>query len=119
MRVHHIALRTRDVGRLASFYADVLGLAITRRDDARGSVWLDADGTIVMIERAEEGEPTIGPGSMELVAFAADAAEVARWKTSALAAHGIALEAETAFTVYFRDPDGRRVALSSYERELI
>jgi catechol 2,3-dioxygenase-like lactoylglutathione lyase family enzyme len=113
MRVHHIALRTRDVARLESFYAGVLGLRATRRDEARGSVWLDAGGAIVMIEHAEGGEPAIAAGSMELVAFAIDAGEMGRWKRE-LAARGIAVEGETAYTLYFRDPDGRRVGLSSY-----
>jgi catechol 2,3-dioxygenase-like lactoylglutathione lyase family enzyme len=113
MRVHHIALRTFDVARLETFYADVLGLPRSRRDDARGSVWLDAGGTIVMLERAEVGEPAIAAGSMELVAFAIGAADVARWRAT-LAAAGIAIEGETAYTLYFRDPDGRRVGVSSY-----
>lgn len=102
-----MAMRTADVPRLERFYVEVLGLAVMRRDDARGSVWLDADGTVVMIERAEAGEAGIPAGTRELVAFAVPDKE-------ALRARLPPLEAETQHTLYFRDPDGRRVAVSDY-----
>jgi hypothetical protein len=35
-------------------------------------------------------------------------------RPAALSNAGIAIEAETPHTIYFRDPDGRRVALSDY-----
>jgi catechol-2,3-dioxygenase len=111
MRIHHLALRTRDLPRLERFYAEVLGLAVTRRTPR--SVWLDASGTIVMLERAEAGEVDVPAGSMELVAFAIDAAKRAEY-TDRLAAAGVAVEGQTDFTLYFRDPDGRRVGLSCY-----
>lgn len=94
---------------LERFYAGVLGLHVVRRDDARGSVWLDLDGAVLMIERAEPGEPAIPAGSKELVAFAVDDKEAWRGRIPASA-----IEAETAHTLYFRDPDGRRVAVSDY-----
>ena len=112
MRVHHLAFRTRDLVRLERFYTDVLGLTVGRRDEDR-SVWLRAGGTTLMLEQAEDGEPGIVDGSKELVAFAIDEADKARWRR-ALEANGVAVEGETAFTLYFRDPDGRRVALSHY-----
>jgi catechol 2,3-dioxygenase-like lactoylglutathione lyase family enzyme len=102
-------MRTRDVERLERFYTGVLGLSVVRRDDARQSVWLDAGGTMLMIERASEGEPAISPGSLELVAFAV--ATIEPWRAL------LAVEAETAHTLYFRDPDGRRVAVSDYAFE--
>ena len=107
MRIHHLALRTRDVARLVRFYADTLGLPVLRRDEARGSVWLDAGGCVVMIERATGDEPLVHPRSMELVAFAVEDKESWRGRVPPI-------EAETTHTLYFRDPDGRRVALSDY-----
>ena len=106
MRIHHVALRTGDVARLERFYAGQLGLQVLRRDDARGVVWLDAGGTVIMLEPAGSGEPGVPPGTMELVAFAVDDKEAWRAK--------LTVEAETAHTLYFRDPDGRRVAVSDY-----
>ncbi|HLK36973.1 MAG TPA: VOC family protein [Polyangiaceae bacterium] len=111
--VHHIAFRSGDVARLERFYGETLGLRVLRRDDARGSVWLDAGGTLVMLEKAGAGEPPVPPGSLDLVAFAADDKEVWRARLQKAA---VRVEAETDHTLYFRDPDGRRVAVSTYVR---
>jgi catechol 2,3-dioxygenase-like lactoylglutathione lyase family enzyme len=106
VRIHHVALRTRDLPRLERFYRDVLGFRVMRRDDARGSVWLDADGAVLMLERAGPGEPAVPAGTLELLAFAVDDKEP--WRAR------VAVEAETAHTLYFRDPDGRRLGVSTY-----
>ena len=107
MRIHHVALRTRDLTRLEAFYAGVLGLAVLRRDEVRGTVWLDAAGTVLMLERAAADEPLAAPGTRELLAFAVDDKEAWRMR-------GLVLEDETPHTLYFRDPDGRRIAVSDY-----
>jgi catechol 2,3-dioxygenase-like lactoylglutathione lyase family enzyme len=112
MRIHHIALRTRDLGRLVAFYGDLLGLE-TSKESPGQSVWLDAGGTILMLERSSESEPDIGRGTQELIAFVVTPAERARFEAR-LASSGVAIEARTEFTLYFRDPDGRRVGLSHY-----
>ncbi len=111
MRVHHLAFRTRDVERLVGFYSGILGLPVTRRSE-RGA-WLDAEGTLVMLERCAPGEPEVPPGSMEIVVFGI-APEARAGLAATLAARGVPLEAESEFTLYFRDPDGRRVGLSHY-----
>jgi catechol 2,3-dioxygenase-like lactoylglutathione lyase family enzyme len=112
MHVHHVALRTRDVDRLEGFYVGVLGFRVRARHDGR-SVWLDADGTVVMIERAVDHEPHVPAGSMELIAFCIQARDREPWRER-LAGAGVGIEDETPHTLYFRDPDGRRVGLSSY-----
>jgi catechol 2,3-dioxygenase-like lactoylglutathione lyase family enzyme len=112
VRVHHIALRTRDLERLERFYAGLLGLEVTRRDGER-SVWLDAGGTILMLERADEDEPTAAVGTKETLAFAVDP-RARRAQKARLRDAGVTVEGETAFTTYFRDPDGRRIAVSHY-----
>ena len=112
MEIHHLALRTRDVPRLEAFYADVLGLSPLRRDGAR-SVWLKAGGAILMIERSEPDEPEPARGGMDLVAFSISPAERSSF-VERLEAAGVPIEAETRFTVYARDPDGRRLGLSHY-----
>jgi catechol-2,3-dioxygenase len=104
-------MRTTDVASLERFYRGVVGLQVLRRDDARGTVWLDAGGTVLMLEPAVAGEPRVAPGTLELLAFDVDSIEA--WRAS-LAGAGIKTEAETAHTLYFRDPDGRRVAVSDY-----
>lgn len=112
MRVHHLALRTDDVERLAAFYEAVVGLPVEARHPPR-SIWLRAGETLVMVERRAEGEPAIDGRSKELLAFALHPNERAA-AASRLREAGVSLEEESAFTLYFRDPDGRRIALSHY-----
>jgi catechol 2,3-dioxygenase-like lactoylglutathione lyase family enzyme len=107
MAIHHLALRTRDVDRLLAFYQQWFGLAVVR-DMRPRSVWLGLGAGVLMIELADEKEPAIALGSLELVAFRVTVEE-----RQALRAR-VPLEAETEHTLYFRDPDGRRVAVSSY-----
>lgn len=116
MRVHHLAFRTGDLGRLERFYVDALGLAVIRRQDGR-STWLDAGGTIVMLELRDEGEVEHPAGSKELVAFTIEP-DMRALCTERLGRAGVAIEATTDFTLYVRDPDGRRIGLSSYPARL-
>jgi glyoxylase I family protein len=111
VRVHHVAFRTDDLEALRRFYADVLGLTIIRRSER--SIWLDAAGTILMLEKRDDDEPRVSPQSKELVAFAVSKPMIDR-----LGEARIAIEARTAYTLYVRDPDGRRIGLSSYPDEL-
>lgn len=65
-----------------------------------------------MIERAGDDEPLPPPGGKDLLALAIAPAARTRLRAALLAEH--LLEHETDHTLYFRDPDGRRVAVSSY-----
>jgi catechol 2,3-dioxygenase-like lactoylglutathione lyase family enzyme len=116
MRLHHLAFRTRDLARLERFYVEGLGLAVMRRQEAR-SVWLDAEGALVMLELSEADEPSPAPGTKELVAFTV-AADSRVACTERLARAGVSVEASTDYTLYVRDPDGRRIGLSSYPAPL-
>jgi catechol 2,3-dioxygenase-like lactoylglutathione lyase family enzyme len=111
LSVHHIALRSRDVRRLEAFYGGVLGLEVVRRDPTRDSVWLRLGNGILMLEKAADAEPAVVPGTRELLAFAGGDRETWRPK---LAGAGVPIEEETEHTLYFRDPEGRRLAVSSY-----
>lgn len=116
MRLHHLAFRTADLARAERFYVDVLGLPVLRRTDDR-SVWLDAAGTILMLERRDAAEPAVPTATKELVCFA-----IAPHERAALAARlhdaGATVEERTAYTLYFRDPDGRRIGVSSFPTPL-
>jgi glyoxylase I family protein len=115
VHIHHLALRTQDVSRLEAFYRDVVGLsrAPDERPAGARSVWLTASRTRVMIEPREPEEEAIPRGSMDLVAFAIDPAERARFEAR-LERAAVTIEQRTDFTLYFRDPDGRRLAVSHY-----
>ncbi len=113
--IHHLALRTRDLARLEEFYARVFAFPVRKRDDGRGSVWLDAEGVILMLERADVGEPVAPPGTRDLMAFAIDDRD--EWRAR-LTAAGVVIEDETPHTLYFRDPDGRRLGVSTYRERI-
>lgn len=110
--VHHVAIRTRDIDTLASFYTDVFGLAVVR-DTRPRSVWLTlGEGSVLMIEQRRPGEPPLVAGSMEMFALAVTPERKARIRASAVGRG--CLDGETEHTVYLRDPDGRRVGASTY-----
>jgi catechol 2,3-dioxygenase-like lactoylglutathione lyase family enzyme len=117
--LHHLALGTRDVARLARFYIDVLELReVTRHLHADGSlrsVWLDLGGSLLMIEPTDEPARTVtGVGAgLFLIAVAVSAEERAACEAR-LALAGAAVDSRTEFTSYARDTDGNRIALSAY-----
>ena len=119
--LHHVAVGTRDVEALASFYLRLLQTSERKRQsDADGlrSIWVDLSGVLLMIERSEmtaakvhvEG---VGLGPF-LLAFRADSAGRAAFEARAREL-GAAVESRSQFTSYLRDPDGNRIAVSEYE----
>jgi catechol 2,3-dioxygenase-like lactoylglutathione lyase family enzyme len=121
-KLHHLALGARDVERVAAFYRDLLGLPEASRHHESGgqlrSVWLDLGGPILMIEHIDEpARPALGSGAgLFLLALAAEPTERDALERS-LAASGFPVEARTGHTIYVRDPEGNRVAISSYPLE--
>jgi catechol 2,3-dioxygenase-like lactoylglutathione lyase family enzyme len=122
--LHHVALGSRDVAALATFYTSLLRVEESKRHlDERGelrSVWLNLSGVLLMIERAEPGAARprvegVGLGAF-LLAFRADAPGRKRLEERA-AQLGAAIESRSAFTSYLRDPEGNRLAFSEYELE--
>lgn len=113
LAVHHLAFRTRQLPTLQRFYTELFGFAVIREQPPR-AVWLRAGDAVLMLEAAAEGEPDVPAGAMDFVAFRVDDtardAVRARYVTS-----GGVVEAETAYTTYLRDPDGRRVGVSTYD----
>jgi catechol 2,3-dioxygenase-like lactoylglutathione lyase family enzyme len=110
--IHHLALRAGSVDVTAAFYREVFGLAVVR-DERPRSLWLGlADGSVLMIEARCAGEPGIPLASCELFALRVFSARKEAIKTLARARG--CFDGETEHTVYLRDPDGRRVAASTY-----
>jgi len=112
VNVHHIAFRTHNLPRLVAFYREAFGFAL-EHDNGERSVWLRAGNAILMLERAEAGEPLPSPHGMDFVAFAISPAERDTFERR-FVANGAAIETKTDFTLYVRDPDGRRVGVSHY-----
>lgn len=140
MNLHHLALRVADPVRSARFYNAALGLDVIaehRGDDgAVRSVWLALGDAVLMLERdiklhgpsglrelhgpsglIEPHGPSglrelpgpEGSGHVLVVAVAELAAAEAR-----IRAAGAEVADRTAYTLYFRDPDGHRVGVSVY-----
>lgn len=106
-------MRSTDVTALAAFYQDVLSMKVVR-DTLPRSLWLGMGGSaVLMIEAREGGEPAPAVGSMELIAFRVD--EAAKAAVRRKAVESGCFDGETDFTVYLRDPEGRRVAVSTYD----
>jgi glyoxylase I family protein len=117
--LHHLAIGTRDVARLARFYIDVLELReVTRHLHADGSlrsVWLDLGGAVLMIEPTDEPPRTVsgvGAGPF-LIAVAVPPEERGAFEAR-LELSGSVVESRSEFSSYARDPDGNRIALSAY-----
>jgi catechol 2,3-dioxygenase-like lactoylglutathione lyase family enzyme len=118
-RLHHVALGSGDVERLAAFYSQLFGLAELRRfltaEGALRSIWLDLGGVILMIEHTDEAPrrvDRVGAGPF-LLAFQVSPAE--RWQIeSALERAGVPIESRTDFTSYARDPDDNRFGFSHH-----
>jgi catechol 2,3-dioxygenase-like lactoylglutathione lyase family enzyme len=115
LRLHHVALQVTDLDVARAFYVDVLGLVVVR--EQAHSVWVDAGGVIVMLERCtgpviNDDWPSDRPGPF-VVAFSVRPDERAGW-LERLAAANVAVDHASGFTIYFRDPFGARLALSHY-----
>ena len=120
--IDHVALTVRDVARSVAWYRAVLGLE--RRYEA---VWGDfpavvgAGTTALALFPAPVPEPAPPPGrevlSVRHVAFRVDRATFEHARDH-LAAHGIAptfQDHAAAHSLYFPDPDGHALELTTYD----
>ena len=120
---HHLAIQVKALEDVAGFYQDVLGLREIERhhgEDGRlRSIWLDVGGGgFLALERVEASpapDPSFRDGrpGLFLIAIRVPRAERAHIR-SELERRGIPLVHETRWTLYVRDPEGNRVALSHH-----
>jgi len=119
--VHHLAVKVVDLAAAEVFYVSVLGLPVLRRwpaTDGQGqrSLWLDlGGGAFLALERATTPVPLPPEGApgLHLVALSIARAERDAW-IAHLAAAGHPVYQQTDCTLYLRDPEGNRVALSHW-----
>jgi glyoxylase I family protein len=115
---HHLAILVPALDAAEAFYSGVLGLPVIRRQ--AHAVWCDAGGCILMLELPRTAsmipEPSQGNGRMLLWAMRVPASLRETWRVH-LQRHDVKVEGETAYSLYFRDPFGARLALSHYPDE--
>jgi catechol 2,3-dioxygenase-like lactoylglutathione lyase family enzyme len=117
----HVALSVTDLQRSASFYADVLGLE-RAYDEWHEPVFMVAEGTGLALF-SEESHPPSGdpdakpPARMLHVAFRVDRGSFEAAQAE-LAERGIEVSFSdhgAAHSIYFEDPDGHKLELTTYE----
>lgn len=116
MKINHIALKVLDVESISKFYGEILGLPILRRnEDHKGlySIWHDLDGAILMIERLSLGSSNSGNMGWHILALQIEQSSRDGWRKR-LAEARVQIEEESDFTLYFKDPEGNRIALSHF-----
>jgi len=115
----HIAITVQDVERSASWYLDVLGLE-RRHEDSWGDypvfVCSGASGLALFPKDATVEQPFTGH-NMKHFAFRANRENFKKAQTE-LQERGIQFEFQDhhiAHSIYFRDPDGYKVEITTYE----
>jgi glyoxylase I family protein len=121
---HHLAIQVRSLEETAAFYRRVLGLAELQRhhrpDGTLRSVWLEvpgAAGGFLALEETSAAPPrddfrTDRPGHLLLaLRIDRDARDATLKELEAL---GVPVVHQTRWTLYFRDPEGNRIALSHH-----
>ncbi|MEQ9363399.1 MAG: VOC family protein [Leptospirales bacterium] len=138
--VHHLAIAARNPARLAKFYEDVLRLRrLNRLDTGSASIWFsladdgrvrgqhhrgdyESDAMVLMLEQARDesrnDDAAASPFAQKspgfhLIAFTIRSDRRGAWLDH-LERAGIAIEGESEYSIYFRDPEGNRLALSHY-----
>jgi catechol 2,3-dioxygenase len=119
-RLDHVSLNVSDRQRSIAWYRDVLGLeqrGEPRRDD--WPVFMGGFGACVALFQAQVESPERQPESTGLrhAAFMVDRDELALARTR-LREHGVEFRFEdhgNAHSVYFPDPDGNVIELTTYE----
>ena len=120
--VHHLALQVRRLAPMVAFYQGVLGLPVLAEHHAEDgqlrSVWLGLPEAFLALETVVGEPPGTTPFRNQapgwfLVALRIAPAERASVRAELERAQ-VKVEHETRWTLYVRDPEGNRLALSHH-----
>jgi catechol 2,3-dioxygenase-like lactoylglutathione lyase family enzyme len=120
--IDHVALAVKDLKRAARWYREVLGLE-RRYEEAWGEIptMLGAGNTCIALFPTTTPEPKPAPDynmiAMRHLAFRVDRKNFERAQAE-LGNRGMAYEFQDhdiAHSIYFSDPDGHRLELTTYE----
>ncbi len=122
---HHVAIQVHDLERTTAFYRELLGFPELARhhrpDGSLRSIWVGVPGGGFLALEAAGSAPVEEPfrhGRPGLLLLAFRIPRAAR--EAAIAAFtraGVALEHETRWSFYVRDPEGNRLALSHHPED--
>lgn len=121
--LHHIAIKVSQLEACEKFYHRLLGLKVVEHQhDARGAVraiWLESGAVTLMLEKCKAGKrrKSDEAAGLHLIAFAISRRDRQEWRER-LQLQGVVLEHESDFSLYFRDPEGNRIALSHYPESI-
>jgi catechol 2,3-dioxygenase-like lactoylglutathione lyase family enzyme len=121
---HHLALQVKDLPAMERFYRELLELPVLQRwPDGQGgerSVWLSLEDGFIALERApaelavpERGDFADGRVGYYVLALRIAKAEREAWEKR-LAQARVTVERRTAYSLFFRDPEGNRLAVSHH-----
>ena len=121
---HHLALQVVDLPKLEAFYRELFELPVLQRwPDGQGgerSVWLGLHDGFIALEKAPPGTALPPRGEFGdaragfyVFALRIEKAERAAWEAR-LQKAGVAIERRTAYSLFFRDPEGNRLAVSHH-----
>lgn len=122
---HHLAIQVHDVEAAARFYAEVLGMEEIvrhrREDGSLRAIWVQVPGGgFLALEActgplADEGFRRDTPGLL-LLALRIEPGERIAWREH-LERRGVAIVHQTKWSMYVRDPEGNRIALSHHPHD--
>jgi glyoxylase I family protein len=120
--LHHVAVQVRALAPMVAFYREVLGLSVIAEhpgaDGRPRSVWMGLPGAFLALETVTGPLPPPAPFRNQvpgffLVALRIRPTDRARVRAELERAQ-VPVEHETQWTLYVRDPEGNRVALSHH-----
>jgi glyoxylase I family protein len=120
--VHHLALQVRALEPMVAFYGEVLGLPVVARhegpDGSLRSVWMGLPGAFLALETVTAPAHAATPFRNQLPGWFLVALRISAQDREAVRAElsraNVPVEHETDWTLYVRDPEGNRVALSHH-----
>jgi catechol 2,3-dioxygenase-like lactoylglutathione lyase family enzyme len=116
--LHHLALGATDVERVAGFYMQVLRLREQKRssypDGRLRAIWLGLNPGLLMVEHTIAPPREIDGVGFGPFLIAIGWPEGLTHAVKQLDQYGITIESRSEFTLYFRDPEANRVAISVY-----
>jgi glyoxylase I family protein len=122
---HHVALQALDLERTTAFYRDLLGFPELQRhlrpDGSLRSIWVGVPGGGFLAIEAAGIAPTPEPFRHERPGLLLLAFRIPRASreacVAALGRAGVPLEHQTRWSLYVRDPEGNRIALSHHPED--